>query len=75
MMSASIKLSIACFLRKMHGARLSISYHNHYLRRLADIDTTDMDDIRNSLSKLKKDFKHRIGGKKTCGEQSWSQCH
>ena len=30
----------------------------------SDIDTTDMDDIRKSLSKLKKDFKHRVGGKK-----------
>ena len=29
-----------------------------------DISTTDMDDIRKSLSKLKKDFKHRLGSKK-----------
>ena len=41
----------------------AIHYRNHHLHR-PDIDTTGMDDIRKSLSKLKKDFKYRIGGKK-----------
>jgi hypothetical protein len=48
---------------RIKATRLPICYRNHHLRR-PDIDTTDMDDIRKSLSKLKKDFKHRLGGKK-----------
>jgi hypothetical protein len=36
--------------------------------RQPDIDITDMDDVRKSLSKLKKGFKHRLGGKKPAGE-------
>ena len=42
------------------ATRLPICYRNHHLHR-PDID---MDDMRKSLSKLKKDFKHRVGGKK-----------
>ena len=43
--------------------RPPICYRNHHLRR-PDIDIIDMDDVRRSLSKLKKDLKHRLGGKK-----------
>ena len=48
---------------RIKATRQAIYYRLHHLRR-PDIDTTDMDDIRKSLSKLKKDFKHRLGGKK-----------
>ena len=47
----------------INATRLSICYRNHHLHR-PDIDITDMDDIRKSFSKLKRDFKHRVGGKK-----------
>ena len=43
-----------------------ISYRDHLLHQ-QDIDITNMEDVRKSLSKLKKDFKHRIGGKKRAG--------
>ena len=43
--------------------RLLVRYRNHHLRR-PHIDVLDMDDIRQSFFKLKKDFKHRLGGKK-----------
>ena len=42
-------------------------YRNHHLRR-PDIDILDMDDIRQSFSKLKKDFKHRVRGKKRAAD-------
>ena len=45
------------------ATRLSISYRNHHQHR-PDIDIVNTDDMRKSLSKLKKDFKHRLGGKK-----------
>ena len=45
------------------ATRPPICYRNHHLRPL-DTDILDMDDIRQSFSKLKKDFKHRLGGKK-----------
>jgi hypothetical protein len=50
-------------MNRIKATRLPICYRNHHLRR-PDIETTDMDDMRKSLSKLKKDFKHRLGGKK-----------
>ena len=50
--------------------RPPICYHNHHLHR-PDIDVADMDDMRKSLSKLKKDFKHRLGGKKRAAEGPW----
>ena len=40
--------------------RLAICYHNFHLRQL----DTDMDDLRDSFSSLKKGIKHRIKGKK-----------
>ena len=40
-----------------------ISYRNHHLHR-PDIDIVNPDDMRKSLSNLKKDIKHRLGGKK-----------
>ena len=42
---------------------LPICYRNRHLHR-PDIDTTGMDDIRQSFSKMKKGFKHHLGGKK-----------
>ena len=56
-------LSARVGMNWIKATRLPDSYRNHHLRR-PDIDTTDMDDIRKSLSKLKKDFKHRVGRKK-----------
>ena len=56
-------LSTRVGMNRIKATRLPICYRNHHPRR-PDIDTTDMDDIRKSLSKLKKDFKHRVGGKK-----------
>ena len=50
-------------MNRIKVTRLPICYHNNHLRQ-PDIDITDMDDVRKSLSKLKKDLKHRIGGKK-----------
>ena len=35
-----------------------------------DFDTIDMDDIRKSFSKMKKGFKHRIGGKKRAPDRA-----
>ena len=35
-----------------------------------DIDTIDMDDIRESFSKLKKGLKHRVGGKKRAPDRA-----
>ena len=51
------------------ATRRPISYRNRHLRRL-DIDIPDMDNMRKSLSKLKKDFKHRIGGIKRGPDQA-----
>jgi hypothetical protein len=45
------------------ATRPPISYRDHRLHQ-SGIDIIDMDDIRKSLSKMKKDFKHRLGGKK-----------
>ena len=45
-----------------------ICYRDRHLHR-PDIDTTDMDDIRKSISKLKKGFKHRVGGKKRAADR------
>ena len=50
-------------MNRIKATRPLICYRNHHLRR-PDIDILDMDDIRQSFSKLKKDFKHRLGGKK-----------
>ena len=51
----------------INATRPPICYRNHHLRR-PDIDILDMDDIRQSFSKLKKDFKHRLGGKKRAAD-------
>ena len=56
-------LSARVGMNWIKATRLPISYRNHHPRR-PDIDTTDMDDMQKSLSKLKKGFKHRLGGKK-----------
>ena len=45
------------------ATRLPVPYRSHHLHR-PDINNHDMDDVRKSLSKMKKDFKHRLGGKK-----------
>ena len=37
---------------------------------LTNIDTIDMDDIRESFSKMKKGFKHRVGGKKRAPDRA-----
>ena len=50
------------------ATRLAICYRNYHLHR-PDIDITNMDDMRKSLSKLKKDFKHRLGGKKRVADR------
>ena len=50
-------------MNRIKATRPPICYRNHHLRR-QDIDILDMDDIRKSFSKLKKGFKHRVGGKK-----------
>ena len=47
---------------RIKATRLPICYRNHHLRR-PDIDILDMNDIRKSFSKLKKGFKHRVGGR------------
>ena len=56
-------LSARVETNRIKATRPPICYHDHHLRR-PDIDILDMDDIRKSFSKLKKDFKHRVGGKK-----------
>ena len=56
-------LSARVGMNWIKATRLPICYHNRHLHR-PDIDILDMDDIRKSFSKLKKDFKHRVGGKK-----------
>jgi hypothetical protein len=61
-------LSARVGISRIEATRLPICYRNHHLHR-PDIDIADMDDVRKSLSKLKKDFKHRLGGKKR-GEES-----
>ena len=62
---------LSAYLEKI-GSNASgppICYRYHHLRR-QDIDILDMDDIRNSLSKLKKGFKHRVGGKKRAPDRA-----
>ena len=44
----------------MEATRPAICYRNHHLRRR----DTDMDDIRESFSRLKKGVKHRLTGRK-----------
>jgi len=44
----------------INATRRAICYRNHHLRRL----DTDMDDLRDSFSSLKKGIKRRIKGKK-----------
>ena len=51
------------------ATRLPISYRNHHLHR-PDIDIVNTDDMRKSLSKLKKDFKHHLGGKKRASDKA-----
>ena len=51
------------------ATRPPISYRNHHLHR-PDIDIVNPDDMRKSLSKLKEDFKHRIGGKKRASNKA-----
>ena len=46
--------------------RPAISYRNHHQRRL----DTDMDDLRGSFSRFKKDIKHRLGRSKGKGDKS-----
>jgi len=46
--------------KRINATRLAICYRNHHLRRL----DTDMDDLRDSFSSLKKGIKRRIKGKK-----------
>ena len=53
-------LSARAEMNWIKATRPPIRYRYHHLRR-QDID---MDDIRTSISKLKKGFKHRLGGKK-----------
>lgn len=43
----------------------AIYNRNHHLRR----PDTDMEDIRGSLSRLKKDIKHRLSGSKHKGDK------
>ena len=50
-------------MNRIKATRPPICYRNHHLRP-PDINLLDMDDIRKSFSELKKDFKHRVGGKK-----------
>ena len=45
---------------RIGATRLTICYRNHHLRR----PDTDMDNIRDSFSRFKKDIKHRLKGKK-----------
>ena len=51
------------------ATRLPISYRNHHLHR-PDIDIFITDDMRKSLSKLKKDLKHHLGGKKRTSDKA-----
>ena len=50
-------------MNQIKATRLSIRYRDYHLPQ-PDIDIADMDDVRKSLSKLKKGFKHRLGSKK-----------
>ena len=50
-------------MNQIRATRPSIRYRDYHLRQ-SDINITDMDNVRKSLSELKKDFKHRLGGKK-----------
>ena len=56
-------LSARVGMNWIKATRLLVRYRNHHLRR-PDIDILEMDDIRQSFSRLKKDFKHRLGDKK-----------
>ena len=56
-------------MNRIKATRLPICYHNRHLHR-PDIDILDMDDIRLSFSKLKKDIKHRVGGKKRVADRA-----
>ena len=56
-------LSAGVEMNWIKATRPPTSYRGHHLHR-PNIDITDMDDIRKSFSRLKKDFKHRVGGKK-----------
>ena len=58
-----IALSARVGINRIKARRLPICYRNHHLRQ-PDIDILDMDNIRQSFSKLKKDFEHRVRGKK-----------
>ena len=52
-----------------NATRLPISYRSRHLRR-PDIDTIDMEDIRKSFSNMKKDFKHRLRGRKRAPDRA-----
>ena len=54
-------------MNRIKATRPPICYRNHHLRRP---DILDMDNIRQSFSKLKKDFKHRVRGKKRGAERA-----
>ena len=63
------RLSARVGMNWIKATGLPICYRNRHLHR-PDIDTAVMDEIRKSLSKLKKDFKHRVGGKKRAGNRA-----
>jgi hypothetical protein len=50
------------------ATRSPISYRDHDLHQ-PDIDIVDMDDVRDSFSKMKKSFKRRVRGKKRALDQ------
>ena len=60
---------------RLRGNELDQSHEAaHLLSKLpstpTDIDTIDMDDFRKSFSKMKKGFKHRVGGKKRAPDRA-----
>ena len=53
------------------ATRPAISYHNHHRHRF----DTNMDDLRGSLSKFKKDIKHRLRRSKREGDKPGAGGH
>ena len=51
------------------ATRPPICYRNRHLRQ-PDIDIIDLEDMRKSFSNLKKDLKHRLGGKKRAPDRA-----
>ena len=56
-------LSAGVEIYRVNATRLAVHYRSHHLCRPV-INIFDMDDIRNSFSRLKKDLKHRLKGRK-----------